>query len=187
MVSALHSFTHPTWHRFGGLGHLRSQNNVIICDYVMVEAGGHPKLLPTSILDTCKVFENIDMLSTCIQYQPYWLRFWCSGSLVESKWFDYVMVDADSQHPYWTYTMWLSTLICYPWAYSMSLTQLYPHYFGHLGFRVTCGVKMIWLCHGWGWQPSQIAFYIHIRHNQSIWAHWYAVHGHRVWALHMRR
>ncbi len=37
----------------------------------MVEANGHLKLLPTSILDMCKVFEHIDMLSTCIQYQPY--------------------------------------------------------------------------------------------------------------------
>jgi hypothetical protein len=37
----------------------------------MVDADGHLKLLPTSILDMCKVFEHIDMLSTCIQYQPY--------------------------------------------------------------------------------------------------------------------
>jgi hypothetical protein len=32
-------------------------------------------------------------------------------------------------------------LICYPWAYSISLTQLYLHYLGQiLGFWVTCGV-----------------------------------------------
>jgi hypothetical protein len=37
----------------------------------MVEADGHLKLLPTSILDMYKVFEHIDMLSICIQYQPY--------------------------------------------------------------------------------------------------------------------
>ncbi len=37
----------------------------------MVEADGHLKLLPTSILDIFKVFELIDMLSTCIKYQPY--------------------------------------------------------------------------------------------------------------------
>jgi hypothetical protein len=37
----------------------------------MVGADGHLKLLPTSILDMYKVFEHIDMLSTCIQYQPY--------------------------------------------------------------------------------------------------------------------
>jgi hypothetical protein len=59
----------------------------------MIEADGHLKLLPTSILDMYKVFENIDMLSTCIQYQPYIViptlllgsDFWGSGSLVESK------------------------------------------------------------------------------------------------------
>ncbi len=41
------------------------------CHYVMVEAGSHLKLLPTSILDIYKVFEHIDMLSMGIQYQSY--------------------------------------------------------------------------------------------------------------------
>jgi hypothetical protein len=70
--------------------------------------------------------------------------------------------------------MWLSTLICYPWAYSITLTQLYPPYLAQIvGFWVTCVFKMMWLCHGWGWQPPQTASHIHIRHAQSIWAHWY--------------
>jgi hypothetical protein len=37
----------------------------------MVDADGHLKLLPTSILDMYKVIEHIDMLSMVIQYQPY--------------------------------------------------------------------------------------------------------------------
>ncbi len=37
----------------------------------MVEADDHLKLLPTFILDTYNVIEHINMLSTCIQYQPY--------------------------------------------------------------------------------------------------------------------
>ncbi len=37
----------------------------------MVEADCHLKLLLTSILDICKVFEHNDMLSMGIQYQPY--------------------------------------------------------------------------------------------------------------------
>jgi hypothetical protein len=37
----------------------------------MVEADSHLKLLPTSILDTYKVFEQIDMLSIVIEQQPY--------------------------------------------------------------------------------------------------------------------
>jgi hypothetical protein len=34
---------------------------------------------------------------------------------------------------------------CYPWAYNISLTQLYPPYFlaQILEFWVTCGVKMM--------------------------------------------
>jgi hypothetical protein len=37
----------------------------------MVDAESHLKLLPTSILDTYKVIEDIDMLSIGIQYHPY--------------------------------------------------------------------------------------------------------------------
>jgi hypothetical protein len=37
----------------------------------MIEVDSHLKLLPTSILDICKVFEHIDMLSMCMKYQPY--------------------------------------------------------------------------------------------------------------------
>ncbi len=80
----------------------------------------------------------------------------------------------------------LSTLICYPWAYSITGTQLYPPYFlvQILEFWVTCGVKMMSLCHGWGWQSPQTDSHLHIRHIKNVWAHWYAVHRHMVAALH---
>ena len=48
------------------------------------------------------------------------------------------------------------------------------------GFWVTCGVKMMSLCHGWGWHPPQTASHIHSRHIQCVWAHWCAVHGHML-------
>ncbi len=51
------------------------------------------------------------------------------------------------------------------------------------GLAFTCGVKMMWLCHGWGWQPPQTASHIHIRNIQRDWAHCYAIHGHTVPAL----
>ena len=38
---------------------------------IMVEAEGHLKLLPPSILNIYKVSEHIDMLSIDIQQQPY--------------------------------------------------------------------------------------------------------------------
>ncbi len=53
-----------------------------------------------------------------------------------------------------------------------------------LEFWVPCGVKMMSLGHGWGWQPPQTASPIQLRHLQSVWAHWYAVHRHTVAALH---
>jgi hypothetical protein len=37
----------------------------------VVEADSHLKLFLTSILDIYKVFEHMDMLSMCLQYQPY--------------------------------------------------------------------------------------------------------------------
>jgi hypothetical protein len=37
----------------------------------MVEADSHLTLLPSSIFDIFKVFEHIDMMTICIQYQPY--------------------------------------------------------------------------------------------------------------------
>jgi hypothetical protein len=69
------------------------------CDYVMVEADR----LPPSILDIYKEFEHIyiiEMLSIGIHQHPSYtvtinpscLRFWGSGSLVESKWCQHVVV-----------------------------------------------------------------------------------------------
>ncbi len=37
-----------------------------------------------------------------------------------------------------------------------------------LGFCVTCGVKMMSLHHGWGWQPPQTTSHIHIRHAKCL-------------------
>jgi hypothetical protein len=75
-------------------------------------------------------------------------------------------------------------MICCPWAYSSSLTQLYQHYLAHsLGFWVTCGVKMVSLRYGRGWQPPQTSCIL-IRDVESVWAHWYAVHWHMIAALH---
>ena len=53
-----------------------------------------------------------------------------------------------------------------------------------LEYWVTCGVKMMSLRHGWGWQPTQTIYCIHMKHIQSVWAHWYAVHWCMVKALH---
>ena len=98
-LSALHSYTHPTWLRFWVSGSLVESK---WCDYLMVEADSHLKLLPTSILDIYKVIWHIDMLyrhmvAALHSYtHPTWLWFLGSGSLVESKWCDYVMVEADS-------------------------------------------------------------------------------------------
>ncbi len=99
-VSALHSYSHLTWLRFWGSGSLLEST---WCDYVMVKADSHLKLLPSSMLDIYKVFEHIasavygHSVSALHSYtHPTWLRFWGFGSLVDSTWCEYVMVEADS-------------------------------------------------------------------------------------------
>jgi hypothetical protein len=67
-ISALHSYTHPSWLIFWGSGSLVESK---WCHYVKVEADGHLKLHPSSTLDIWKVIEHIDMLFIGIWQQPY--------------------------------------------------------------------------------------------------------------------
>ncbi len=194
-VADLHSFTQPTsWVRFWGTWSLVESK---WCIFVKVDADSHLKLLPTYILDIYKVIKHIDMLSMGIQYQPYTViptvlgadfgalgHLWSQNDVIMS-WLRLTATSNCFPHPYKTFTAYLSTLTYCPLAYGSSLTQFYSPYLAQiLGFWVTCGVKMMWLCHGWGWQPPQTAYHIHIRHVQSVWAHWYAVHIHTISALH---
>ena len=123
----------------------------------MVEAEGHLKLLPPSILHIYKVFEHIDMLCIGIQQQPYIVlpillgsssevllcHLWSQHDVIMS-WLRLAATSNCFPHPYYTYTKCLSTLICCALAYSSSLTQYYPHYLDQiLRFWVTCGVNMM--------------------------------------------
>jgi len=146
----------------------------------MIEADNNLKLLPPSISGIYKVFEHIDMLCIIIHYQPYtvipslhttWLLFYGSWSLMGSKWCHYIMIEAANHLKLRPISILdiikcLSTLMCCPLAYSISLTQLTLHTTSlwFLGSGVTCGVKMMPLHHNWGWQPPQNATTINIRH-----------------------
>ncbi len=69
--------------------------------------------------------------------------------------------------------------------YGSSLTQLSTLLGSDFGVLwVTYGVEMMSLHHSWGSYRPQIASCIHIRYIQSVWANWYAVHRHKVAALH---
>ncbi len=108
----------------------------------------------------------------------------CNQNDVVASWLRLTANSNCFLHPHHTYIKCLGTLICCPWAYGSSPKQLYPHFLAHiLWFWVTCGVKIISLCHGWAWQPPHTASPIHIRHI-SVWAHWYyAVHGNKLVAI----
>jgi hypothetical protein len=112
------------------------------------------------------------------------LGFWVTYGV---KWCHYVMFVADSHlkllptsildmYKVFEHIDMLSIGIQYhPYTVIPTLLSL------DLEFWVTCGVK--W-CDYVGWQPTQTASHIHIRHMQSVWARWYAVHMHMVAALH---
>ncbi len=113
------------------------------------------------------------------------LRFGGSGSLVESKWSHYVMVEAESNlkllPPSILDISKVFECIAVHWH---TVAALHSYLTRVLGFWVTYGVKMMSLRHGWGWQPPQTASHIHIRHIHSVWARWYAVYRHMIAALH---
>ena len=106
-------------------------------------------------------------------YHTTWLRFGGSGSLVESKWYHYIMVEADSQLKLCpTSILDIQRL----WAHWYAIAQPYtviPTLLGSdFGARgVTCGVKLMSLLRGWGWQTTQTASCVHITQMQSVWAH----------------
>jgi hypothetical protein len=55
------------------------------------------------------------------------------------------------------------------WHMVAALHRYTPPYLAqNLGFWVTCGAKMMLLCHSWGWQPLQTASHIHIIHTQCL-------------------
>jgi hypothetical protein len=83
----------------------------------MVEAHVHLKLLPTSIFNMYKVFEHIDMLSICLQYQPYTViptlflgsdfgvlgHLWSQNDVIMS-WLRLIATSNCFPPPYYTYT-----------------------------------------------------------------------------------
>jgi hypothetical protein len=99
MVAASHSYTHPSWLRFCGSWSLVEST---WCNYIVVEANSHLKLLLASISDITKGLSTLICCplaygSSLTQYtHPTWLRFWGLGSLAESKWWSCVKADADS-------------------------------------------------------------------------------------------
>ena len=90
---------------------------------------------------------------------------------------------------YYTCTKCLSILICCPSTNSNSLKQLYPHCLTKiLGYTVSCGVKMISICHGWGWQPPIHTTWLRFWGSGSLlkskWCHYFIVEANSHLKLH---
>ncbi len=110
---------------------------------------------------------------------PTWLTCWGSGSLVESNdvimsWLRLTATSNCFLYPYKIYKSVWAHWYAVHWhtvAALHSFTQRNRLGCWGSGSLVACGVKMMSLCHVWGWQPTQTASPIHLRHLQNVWAH----------------
>jgi len=161
----------------------------------MVEADSHLKLLPPSILDINKAFEHIDML-----FIAYGSSLTQLSTLLGSdvgvlghlwSWNDVITSCGWGWQPPQTASRIYIRHIQNVWAHwyavnrhKVAALHSYPPYLAQiLGFWVNFGVEMMSLRHSWDWQLPQTASRIYIWHIQSV-ADWYAVHRHKVVALH---
>jgi hypothetical protein len=105
----------------GALGHLWSQNDVIMSWLKLTAYQTAPPIHLRHLQNVwaCWYAVHVHTVSGLHSYtHPTWLRFWGSGSLVESKWCHYVMVETESHasycfpHPYYTFKKCLGMLIC---------------------------------------------------------------------------
>ena len=133
------------------------------CHNVIVETDFHLSLLQTSILDIYKVFAPLVCCLKGVWVHPYTvtptklaLDLGILGSLEEWQWCHNVMFGADIYlKP--LHTSIVDNTTCFSHWYAVSracgciLILLHrPSWPQILGFRITCGVKMMPLCHGSG-------------------------------------
>jgi hypothetical protein len=94
-------------------------------------------------------------------------RFWGSGSHLESTWWHYVIVEADSHLKLFPASILdiqsvLAHWYTVHWRMVAALHR-YPYHLAQIvGYWVTRRAKMMSLHHGWGWQLPQPTSHIHI-------------------------
>ena len=111
---------------------------------------------------------------------------WSQNDIVMS-WFILAATSNCFPHPYYTYTKCLSTLplICCPSAYHQQpYTDTHPTWLRLWGSGSLVGQNDVIMSRLTLTATPQTASHIQIRHLQSVWAHWYAVHQHTTTALH---
>ena len=133
MVAALHSYPYLTWLRFWGSGSLMESNDVIMSCLRLTATSNcfpHPYQTCTKCLSTSICCLQAYSITLTQLYPSYFPQIWALGHLWSQN--DVIMswlrLTANSNclpHPYQTYAKCLSTLICCPYAYGSSLTQLY--------------------------------------------------------------
>ena len=118
-------------------------------------------------------------------------HFEFGGSLVETKWCHYVMVEVDIHFNLLPTSILDMQRVWAHWYADHWQTVAVLHSYTHptwLKFWSSVSLVESKWCHLVSWlrlpTTPQTAFFIRIRHIQSVWAHWYAVHWHISAALH---
>ncbi len=102
-------------------------------------------------------------------------RFWTFGSLVEWEWCHYIMVEADIHLRLLPtsildiHNMFEPLVCCLKGIWIHPCIIIPAKVASDFGIWVTCGVKMMPLCDGWGWHSPQTASHIYIRHIKCVW------------------
>ncbi len=159
IVAPLYHYTSQVGPRFGDSGSLKKWK---WCHNIMFEANIHLRPLHPSILDKYKVLKPLVCCLKGLWLHPYTVTPAKLppdlGSQVHLgvEMLPYIMVEANI-HLRLLYTSILDTskvfepLVCclkgiwvHPYTITLSEPQIWE-------VRVTCGVKMMPYCHGWGW------------------------------------
>ncbi len=154
------------------------------------------KLILASLLDISWVFEHIGMLFVGVHLQSYSIiptllgsdfgdlgHLWRQNNIIVSCWGCHPIQTASCIHIRHVQRVWAHWYAVHRFKVAAFLSYTHPTPLRTLVIWVISGVKMMSLRHGWTFHPIQTASSIHIRHVQSVWAHWYAVHRHKVAAL----
>ena len=147
----------------------------------MVEADIHLKLFPKSILDTYKNGSGIwvhPYTVTLVKFtQDLGIQghLWSENDAIAS-WLRLISTSDHFKHVYYIYKVFEPLVCCIKdiWVHPCAVTpaKLAPYIWT---FSFTCcQVKIMSLCHFWGWYPPQTTSYIHIRYTTCL-SHWYAV------------
>jgi hypothetical protein len=176
---------------FSVLGHLFSQNDVVMSwwGWHPIKTASHIHIRHIQCVWAHWYAASMHMVAALLRYTHLtWLRLWWSWVTCRVKmislchsWVSNPIQTASPIQNNNIQSVWAHWYDVHRHVVAALLSYTHPTWLRLWWSWVTCacGVKMMPLCHGWGYLPIQTASHIHSRHIQHVWEHWYAIHIHR--------